>query len=261
MRRVSDWRSQETASEFAIHDRADLAQEFLCRNADYAHEIAAAEAKIATKSTGPGAELEQVARDWGLSSPCAPDLSPLTHPAHWLPDFAPSVVILGVASLDSGPIINTLDNRADSILADTMAGDGRHIVVSDGERRHRLWLRQAVGLDVAAYATSATETDRIRLGATLQFNRWLHGSGPQLLRPLLVPTPYQRRRLVQLLRITDAQADGATLRDVAYVIVFPSHWPLSGAAWQGSNERRICQRLAAEARQLIRGEYRKLLTS
>ena len=38
MRRVSDWRSDKTASEFLSHDRADLAQEFLCRNSSYERE-------------------------------------------------------------------------------------------------------------------------------------------------------------------------------------------------------------------------------
>lgn len=261
MRRVSDWRSQETASEFAIHDRADLAQEFLCRNTDYAHEFAETETWIEASPTERSDLRSDMARRWGLSCPCAPDLSPLSHPAHWSPEAAPSVVILGVASLDAGPVAAALSQRTDSILADVSAGDGRHIVIGDRTRRHRLWLRQAEGLDVAAYATSAAETDRVRLGATLQFNRWLHGSGPQLLRPILAPTRYQRQRLIQLLRIADAKADGAALRDIAYVIVFPSHWPLAGAAWQGSNERRTCQRLAAEARMLIRGDYRKLLTS
>lgn len=261
MRRVSDWRSPETASEFVTHDRADLAQEFLCRNSDYEREFADTEARIETSAAEQSTVQSDMARRWGLSCPCAPDLSPLSYPAHWSPEAAPSVVILGVAALDAGPIAAALSRKSDAILADTMASDGRHLVIGDRTRRHRLWLRQAEGLDVAAYATSAAETDRIRLGATLQFNRWLHGSGPQLLRPILAPTSYQRLRLIQLLRIADAKADGAALRDIAYVIVFPSHWPLAGAAWQGSNERRTCQRLAAEARKLIRGDYRKLLTS
>ena len=43
MRRVSDWRSDKTASEFLSHDRADLAQEFLCRNSAYEREYHEAE--------------------------------------------------------------------------------------------------------------------------------------------------------------------------------------------------------------------------
>lgn len=261
MRRVSDWRSDKTASEFLSHDRADLAQEFLCRNRVYGREYNEAELRADAASPEYIASLEALAHRWGLSIPCSPELSPLSHPAHWGSDFAPSVVILGVASFDTGPVIDALSRKAKSILADIMTSDGRHLVITDGKRRHRLRLVHIADIEVAAYATTIQDTDQVRLGATLEFNRWLHGSGPQLLKPPLLPTTYQRQRLVKLLRISDAQTDGASLRDLAYVIVFPHHWPIAGAAWRGSCERRTCLRLAAEARRLIQGDYRKLLAA
>lgn len=261
MRRVSDWRSDRTASEFLSHDRADLAQEFLCRNSAYEREYNEAERRAGAASPEHIASLESLAHRWGLSIPCSPDLSPISHPAHWGSDFAPSVVILGVASFDTGPVIDALAHKAKSILADIMTSDGRHLVITDGTRRHRLRLVHIADIEVAAYATTIQDTDQVRLGATLEFNRWLHGSGPQLLKPPLLPTTYQRQRLVKLLRISDAQTDGASLRDLAYVIVFPHHWPIAGAAWRGSCERRTCLRLAAEARRLIQGDYRKLLAA
>lgn len=261
MRKVSDWRSHETASDFETHDRADLAQEFLRRNASYEREYIEAEILADTGSSERTVSLEALGHRWGLSIAFPPDLSPLTHPAHWCSDFAPTIVILGVASFDTGPVITALSRKAKSILADIMTSDGRHMVIVDGKRRHRLRLVHIAHIEVAAYATTVMDTDRIRLGATLEFNRWLHGSGPQLLHPPLVPTDYQRQRLVKLLRISDAQAAGASLRDIAYVIVFPHHWPIAGAAWRGSCERRTCLRLAAEARRLIQGDYRKLLAA
>jgi hypothetical protein len=261
MRRVSDWRSDRTASEFLSHDRADLAQEFLCRNSSYESEYYEAERRTESASSEHMVSLEALAHRWGLSIPCSPELSPLSHPAHWGSDFAPTVVILGVASFDKGSVIDAIAHRAKSILADVMTSDGRHLVIVEGKRRHRLRLVHIANIEVAAYATTVQDTDRVRLGATLEFNRWLHGAGPQLLKPPLLPTTYQRQRLVKLLRISDAQADGASLRDLAYVIVFPHHWPIAGAAWRGSCERRTCLRLAAEARRLIQGDYRKLLAA
>lgn len=261
MRRVSDWRSEQTASEFFSHDRADLAQEFLCRNPSYEGDVAEIKNRSELTAAERSAALEAVAWRWGLSAPCDPDLSPLSHPAHWCSDAAPTVVILGVASFDTGPVISALSRKAASILADVMTSDGRHLVIVDGNRKHRLRLVHIADVKVAAYAITVLDTDRVRLGATLEFNRWLHGSGPQLLRPPLIPTQYQRHRLVKLLRISDAQSDGASLRDIAYVIVFPHHWPIAGAAWRGSCERRTCLRLAAEARRLIQGDYRKLLAA
>lgn len=261
MRRVSDWRSEQTVSEFLSHDRADLAQEFLCRNPVYENDVTGIHNQSEVTATERSMALEAIAWRWGLSVPCDPNLSPLSHPAHWCSDVAPSVVILGVASFDSGPVIAALRRKAGSILADIETSDGRHLVIADGKRKHRLRLVHIADVAVAAYATTVGDTERIRLGATLEFNRWLHGSGPQLLRPPLVPTSYQRQRLVKLLRISDAQAEGASLRDIAYVIVFPHHWPIAGAAWRGSCERRTCLRLAAEARRLIQGDYRKLLAA
>lgn len=261
MRRVSDWRSDQTASEFLSHDRADLAQEFLCRNSTYQRDFTDAENQVHASASERKASLEALGHRWGLSIAFSPDASPLSHPAHWCSDSAPSVVILGVASFDTGPVIAALQRKAKAILADAMTSDGRHMVIADGKRRHRLRLVHIADVQVAAYATTVLDTDRVRLGATLEFNRWLHGSGPQLLRPPLVPTDYQRQRLVKLLRISDAQDDGASLRDIAYLIIFPHHWPIAGAAWRGSCERRTCLRLAAEARRLIQGDYRKLLAA
>lgn len=261
MRKVFDWRSHETASDFETHDRADLAQEFLRRNPSYVHEYFETANLTEAASSERTASLEALGHRWGLSIAFPPDLSPLSHPAHWCSDFAPTTVILGVASFDTGPVITALSRKAKSILADIMTSDGRHMVIVDGKRRHRLRLVHIADIEVAAYATTVQDTDRVRLGATLEFNRWLHGAGPQLLKPPLLPTTYQRQRLVKLLRISDAQADGASLRDLAYVIVFPHHWPITGAAWRGSCERRTCLRLAAEARRLIQGDYRKLLAA
>jgi hypothetical protein len=261
MRRVSDWRSEQTASEFLTHDRADLAQEFLCRNPSYEREYIETANSAGASPSERKASFEALGFRWGLSIAFSPDQSPLSHPAHWCSDFAPTIVILGVASFESGPVIAMLRAKAKSIVADVMTSDGRHLVIADGKRRHRLRLVHIADVQVAAYATTVADTDRIRLGATLEFNRWLHGSGPQLLSPPLVPTDYQRQRLVKLLRISDAQAEGASLRDIAYLIIFPHHWPIAGAAWRGSCERRTCLRLAAEARRLIQGDYRKLLAA
>ncbi|MFZ5702966.1 MAG: DUF2285 domain-containing protein [Pseudomonadota bacterium] len=151
--------------------------------------------------------------------------------------------------------------RADAILSDIVATDGRHLVIADRLRRHRLWIRSDPALDAEAFETPADQMGGLRLGATLQFSRWLHGSGPQLLRPLLVPTPYQRQRLVQLLRIADAVADGAELRDIAYTLLVRNTTPLAGRSWKDSSDRRSCQRLVSAANRLIASDYRKLLAA
>ena len=91
MRKVSDWRSHETASDFETHDRADLAQEFLRRNASYKRDYIEAEILADTGSSERTVSLEALGHRWGLSIAFPPDLSPLTHPAHWCSDFAPTM--------------------------------------------------------------------------------------------------------------------------------------------------------------------------
>lgn len=199
--------------------------------------------------------------DGACAFPCGVDQSPILHPAHWSSEIAPSVVILDTPCIDTNPVIDAILQRSEAILSDNTGSDGRHLVIADRLRRHRLWIRSATSLDAETFETLADQTSCLRLGATLQFSRWLHGSGPQLLRPLLVPTPYQRQRLVQLLRISDAVADGADLRDIAYTLVFRNQTPLAGRSWKDSSDRRSCQRLVAAANRLIAGDYRKLLAA
>jgi hypothetical protein len=73
------------------------------------------------------------------------------------------------------------------------------------------------------------------------------------------PSAYRRARLVQLLAIYDGLDAGASVRDLAYGLVFTRHAPLVGATWKGSDERRHTLRLIAAARRLVNGGYRKLL--
>lgn len=72
MQSVHDWRSTKTADDFANHDYADFAQEFLRRNPNYCREYHALMRRIAAgRIEGPPA-LEAFARSWGLSFPLHP---------------------------------------------------------------------------------------------------------------------------------------------------------------------------------------------
>lgn len=170
-------------------------------------------------------------------------------------------MILNAPQVEAYAAFDAIAQRADAILADTTVSDGRHLVIADRRRRHRIWIRPQADHADATYSARVDDQSGIRLAAAMQFNRWLQGSGPELSRPLLIPTPYQRQRLVQILRIADAGADGAALRETAYTVLFPNHPLPTAAEWKGSSERRACHRLAAAANRLIMGDYRKLLTA
>jgi hypothetical protein len=65
----STWRSRSTAADFASHDYADFAQEFLRRNADYGRDHRATQRRIGRRPANTQDEQEGLARRWGLSFP------------------------------------------------------------------------------------------------------------------------------------------------------------------------------------------------
>ena len=78
-----DWRSESYTKAFETHDRADFAQEFLHRNADYRRDYAETRERIARFPTVEHHEKEGLSRRWGLSFPhrstskSAPEPGPL----------------------------------------------------------------------------------------------------------------------------------------------------------------------------------------
>ncbi|MBA4306927.1 MAG: hypothetical protein C0429_09355 [Sphingopyxis sp.] len=67
----STWRSRSTAADFASHDYADFAQEYLRRNEGYSDDHGATERRIAKQPASAKNEREGLARRWGLSFPCS----------------------------------------------------------------------------------------------------------------------------------------------------------------------------------------------
>ncbi|WP_417608914.1 transcriptional regulator domain-containing protein [Parasphingorhabdus sp.] len=67
------WRSADYAERFKTHDHADFAQEFLCRNPDYAREYSQAEQRALDDPAKAQEEREGLARRWGLSFPLRSD--------------------------------------------------------------------------------------------------------------------------------------------------------------------------------------------
>lgn len=66
----STWRSRSTVADFASHDYADFAQEFLRRNILYDKDFDATQRRIAKRPASAANEREGLAGRWGLSFPC-----------------------------------------------------------------------------------------------------------------------------------------------------------------------------------------------
>lgn len=69
MRSLGNWRSPAIAAEFAGHDNADFAQEFLRRNPEYRREYDETLLGIAGDKQDRIDRMEGLARRWGMTFP------------------------------------------------------------------------------------------------------------------------------------------------------------------------------------------------
>jgi Uncharacterized conserved protein (DUF2285) len=145
------------------------------------------------------------------------------------------------------------------VAAEYSAADYRHIVISDGINRHRVWLRATADSSPNAFVLPADAGFATRLAATARLGRSLRCLAPEANEDSAHPTAFQRQRLILLLRLIDAADAGATRREMAFTLLYPRTTPLTGATWKGSNERRRTLRLLADASRMMRGGYRALL--
>lgn len=248
------WRSGASAEHYAAHDFADFAQEFLRRNSDYQHEWAEATAAATAPSASGAGSAKELAGRWGLSSPVCPDASPMQEPALWSPDHA-----VGVVTIEGPAEPSMFTPPGDTeVVAEHLIGDERHLVLRSDAVRIRLCLRQSSIRVAPTFVIALDAYAAKRLAVVGIVERVLQGASGRLPK-LPAPTPYQCRRLIQMLRIYDALQDGAAIRDVAFGLIFPRMTPLTGAAWKGSGERRHAHRLVTQVRQMIGGGYRRLL--
>jgi hypothetical protein len=69
MQTIDDWRSPQSADDFAHLDLAGFAQEFLRRNPDYCREYHALARARPAAELAQDADMIALARRWGLSFP------------------------------------------------------------------------------------------------------------------------------------------------------------------------------------------------
>ncbi|MDE1943841.1 MAG: DUF2285 domain-containing protein [Betaproteobacteria bacterium] len=250
----SSWRSDASVEHYAVHDFADFAQEFLRRNSDYQREWAEMTAPDAVMSASATRSEDGLVGRWGLCFPVRPDASPMQEPALWRPEHA-----VGVVTIEGPAELLLFAPRAGvEVAADHLIGDERHLVLRSGAVRIRLCLRQSSDRVAPTFVITVDAYAVKRLAVAGIAELVLQGANVRLPKRL-APTPYQCRRLIQMLRLHDALQGGAAVRDVAFGLIFPRMTPLTGAAWKGSGERRHAHRLVAQVRQMIGGGYRRLL--
>ena len=145
-----------------------------------------------------------------------------------------------------------------AVRADRDIGEGRHLILSDIDGDHRLWLCGRAEAPQAIILPLDGDFE-LRLAAAARYVRRLRGerSGPPA--PRLGVTAFQRARLILLIAISDLLSDGRTKREIARGLVYPGLEIGSAAEWKSSAERRRTQRLCDEAKAMVAAGYRWLL--
>lgn len=149
------------------------------------------------------------------------------------------------------------------LLQDRTTSKGRHLVLGHQRRRYRL-LVTPPGAAMSGYFVPSDRWVQIRLDAIEEFDAACrqprHATSDFALRPSV----YQQRRLMLLLNILDAThaSDGtfATIRQIAEKVVYRNTDLGRAIEWKTSSHRRQTQRLINEARFLVEGGYRLLLS-
>lgn len=191
--------------------------------------------------------------DGAFAFPCAPDAEPDENPALWSPEDMPGVVMLESPASSAFTLPTNIE-----ILADHVVAGERHLVLASLAGRVRLCIRQSAFRNVPTMvitmdAHAAKRLDAAAVAEGIVFRQILPKSR------ISVPTAYQRRRLVLMLKVHDALLGGASHRDIAFEHIFPRNHPLAGAEWKGSSECRHTHRFISELRQMVSAGYRRLL--
>ena len=182
-------------------------------------------------------------------------------PALWLASVNPAVVILETPST---PTIDAWPGLAGwpHIHAALTLDDGLHCVLGDADGPHHVWLREGAAGHPPACIIPRDDGAPWRHLAAWRLDCRLGGRASPRASATLVPTLFQRRRLILLLAILDRLTRGegaATMHGIASALVYPRHDLPRGPAWKDSNERRRTRRLVDEAIALRDGGYRHLL--
>jgi hypothetical protein len=177
----------------------------------------------------------------------------------WLPEAAPSVVIVDRASagfdittsldgsaVEWSPLKHSGARTQEFQIADET---GRLVVQPRSEQAFR---RPAILLPLDAMF-------ELRLDIALRLTRRLRGGRVKLLPATLRLTPLQRTRLIQLLHAFDVHDAGGGPRDVAAEVLSSDQAQLPSIEWKDSHTRRKANRLIHDAVILVKGDYLKLL--
>jgi hypothetical protein len=247
----ADWRSPAAYLPLQQYGRAGFAWEIVRRDPDYAYAYQRLDRREPPKTDAS----EPSARRWGLRAFADPNVDCDRQPIFWLPEVLPTVLHLQPArtELTSNPLEVGAAIAAQSAQAHR-SGQTTDVLIAQLTAPHRLYLDQ----DTAGAMAVVIPLDRLfdyRAAAALNLWRALKG-----LRPLADPmplSPFARGQLILVIRLLDAERDGASEREAAAVVLNAK--ADNRRAWIGSEHRARLRRLLARGHKLLAGGYFQLL--
>ena len=251
---LPDWRDADGYGALRRAEPAAFAWEWLRRDGRY--RAAAGGAPRWRESPSPRVEkADPAAAPWGLHAFEDPGLAACAARPVWRRERYARVLVAGAEQAGSSPDRFDLARLA-RLATLVRAADGEHLLVSDGATSLRLDIVSGSLLDgpvmlsyrLAGFAALRGPLETLH--ALLRF-RQAGGLAPGQLRD-------RNRRLILLLRATDALRTGATQREVAAGLLSAE---AERARWRAEapSLRLRAQRLVKGARAMAGGGYRVLL--
>ena len=182
-------------------------------------------------------------------------------PAIWRVGEAPSIVIVEQCLAANGTALPASIVEKRNIVRHASSCEGTHLVLADSLGRHRLWMQDRTGAH-PEYRVVPDEWLDMRMAAIQALHESPRKDPNPRVRPGLIPTEYQKRRLKLLLDILDRLAltgNRATTREIATSVVYSHSEHGRAIEWKSSSARRQTQRLVSEARYMMKEGYRRLL--
>lgn len=232
---------------------ADLAWEWLRRDPKYqrlAHDRSI--------WAGNGLSIFQAASAdwtarWGCLTQPDPGLNFAVAPVLWSAAVDPSVLrVLVMRSCEPGARFDLRDSRVPTALV--TAGDCEHVLLGRGGTTVRLDVVAGSLLDgPVSLAHDLALADEPAMAA---LRRFLHFCRVGVLPAYSPPASQRLGRQAVILRVADALAQGASIRDVGIMLYGAER---VSKEWADEALKSQCRRLIAMARAMMRGGYKSLL--
>lgn len=253
-----DWRTPTNDGGNEALEYSDIAIGYLSRNPQYRADYARALGRVKRGTIGADEATAALIHRWGLSFHASPASAFDPKLVVARPDLSPSNIVL-VPSLPGFHSAQTLDVQAlGAVRARMTFGSYIHFILADPDGDEHVWVSETTDQPLALMMPYGSNLLHVHMAAIERLRRRLRGlaAGP----PAFRPAPSRRWHLLTLLRLLDGRRAGASQRELAAVLIDADVRDYSAAEWVDSRERKRIRRWSAEAAELVRGGYLRLLS-